>query len=298
MTFMFKPGQPGASSILSAFTGGAIALCLMLTGCGTDAPQYIDGFTSPDGGSGGGGGGLTGLPCDVSAVLTAHCTSCHGSTLSGGATVSLVSYANLTAKSPVDATKTVAQRSLVRMQDGTMPPGGGVPAAEIATFQTWVNAGAAQGTCTSGGGTDPLNAAPICTSTRTWTGGNRGTALMRPGEACLACHTRYPGDAPRLAFGGTVYPTGHEPDGCLGSAAAGAVVKVTDASKRVFTMTVNANGNFSYEPGTTPTMPYTAVVVATNGKTRAMASSQTNGDCNVCHTQSGASGAPGRITLP
>jgi len=29
-----------------------------------------------------------------------------------------------------------------------------------------------------------------------------------------------------------------------------------------------------------------------------MTAPQTSGDCNGCHTQTGANGAPGRITLP
>jgi hypothetical protein len=34
------------------------------------------------------------------------------------------------------------------------------------------------------------------------------------------------------------------------------------------------------------------------GRERDMAATQTSGDCNVCHTQSGTMSAPGRIILP
>jgi hypothetical protein len=34
------------------------------------------------------------------------------------------------------------------------------------------------------------------------------------------------------------------------------------------------------------------------GRERDMAAGQTSGDCNACHTQSGAMSAPGRIILP
>jgi hypothetical protein len=43
--------------------------------------------------------------------------------------------------------------------------------------------------------------------------------------------------------------------------------------------------------------PYRARVVTANG-TRAMATEQTIGDCNTCHTVSGRENAPGRIYLP
>ena len=44
-------------------------------------------------------------------------------------------------------------------------------------------------------------------------------------------------------------------------------------------------------------MPFTAKVTH-QGRERAMTTTQTSGDCNGCHTQAGANGAPGRITLP
>ena len=44
-------------------------------------------------------------------------------------------------------------------------------------------------------------------------------------------------------------------------------------------------------------MPFTAKVTY-QGRERAMTAPQTSGDCNGCHTQAGANGAPGRITLP
>jgi hypothetical protein len=34
------------------------------------------------------------------------------------------------------------------------------------------------------------------------------------------------------------------------------------------------------------------------GRERVMATAQTSGDCNSCHTQAGAMSAPGRIILP
>jgi hypothetical protein len=44
--------------------------------------------------------------------------------------------------------------------------------------------------------------------------------------------------------------------------------------------------------------PFTARVVTPTGGVRAMATPQTNGDCNTCHTVAGRKGAQGRIWLP
>lgn len=263
---------------------------LLLASCGGQ-PEYL---STPDGG-GGGGGGVSGLPCEVAAVIQTHCVSCHGASNPMGGTA-LASYTDLTATSKVNAALTVAQRAVARMNDGTMPPrpATAVPAADIAAVQAWLDGGSKQGTCQST--TDPLNAAATCTSQRTWTSGDRSKALMNPGLACTSCHVKYPGDAPQLAIGGTVYPTGHEPDLCLGASAAGvATVEIKDAAGKVHTLSVNSSGNFSFE-GSLPT-PYTAVVKY-QGRVRAMVTPQTSGDCNSCHTQAGASGAPGRVTLP
>ncbi|MGZ6072167.1 MAG: hypothetical protein ACXWK8_13195, partial [Myxococcaceae bacterium] len=120
-----------------------------------------------DGGSGTGDGGVAGdLPCDVAALLSTHCTSCHGAPPSGGAPISLDSLATLTAPAAGFPGQTDAQRSLVRMQDtaSPMPPGTGVTvsASEIASFSAWVNAGTPAGSC--GSTVDPVfGAPPQCT---------------------------------------------------------------------------------------------------------------------------------------
>ncbi|MFO0682113.1 MAG: hypothetical protein U0234_08680 [Sandaracinus sp.] len=148
----------------------------------------------------------------------------------------------------------------------------------------------------AGSGSDPLNAAPTCTSNANWTSGNRGSQLMNPGLACIACHdTDF--RAPSFSVAGTVYPTGHEPDRCNGinGIANGVTVDVTDANGTTVTLNVNRAGNFFYEGSLTP--PFTASV-SYQGRVRHMVGAQTSGDCNACHTQNGASAAPGRITVP
>jgi len=130
----------------------------------------------------------------------------------------------------------------------------------------------------------------VCTSGKFWTSGNGGS--MRPGEACQACHQKNGG--PDYTVAGTVYPTAHEPKDCYGDPGPLSIV-VTDANKKVTTLTVNGAGNFSTI--TTVAAPFNVKVTSSNG-TRAMSGSLTSGDCNSCHTQTGANGAPGRVLAP
>jgi hypothetical protein len=155
-------------------------------------------------------------------------------------------------------------------------------------------------------GPDPFEAPAACTSGTNWTGGVRESPLMQPGEPCVACHAK--GEAPRLAFGGTVYPSAHEPSQCNGAngsnSAAGAEVVVVDAAGMTFTARVNAAGNF-YLSARTPITPPLKAKVVFMGSERVMVGAVPTGDCNACHTQSGtttltapAVPAPGRIILP
>ena len=127
-----------------------------------------------------------------------------------------------------------------------------------------------------------------------WTQGNRGSSDMNPGKACITCHSTMNG--PSLTIGGTVYPTGHEPDLCNGANGTnGARVVITGADGKVQTLTPGTSGNFNSR--TSVALPFKAKVTYM-GRERAMATPQSTGDCNSCHTQNGANGAPGRIVLP
>jgi hypothetical protein len=148
---------------------------------------------------------------------------------------------------------------------------------------------------------DPLDAPAQCSSQELRSPNASESAEMAPGRACNACHESSnivtgEGDAPIFAFAGTVYPTGHEPNDCVGSAAEGAEVEVTDADGNVFSQLANRSGNFAGEPSKFKA-PYTALV-RFQGRERKMLVPQAIGDCNSCHTETGASAAPGRITLP
>ena len=236
-----------------------------------------------------------------SAICWSRTASPATASRSKGAPVSLVTYAQLVAKSVKDPKKSYAERSLLRMSDAMSP----MPPARRRRFRrrksTRFGLGCsrlAQQECEMMPPDDPWSKPPQCTSGKMYMGA--GTkAEMNPGRACITCHMSK-GRAATVTLAGTVCITGHEPDLCLGGPAAGgpaATVEITDANKRVINLPVNASGNFCTATRWTIATPYTAVV-KWNGKTRAMKNPQTNGDCNSCHSQNGANGAPGRIALP
>jgi hypothetical protein len=199
-----------------------------------------------------------------------------------------------------------------------MPPSPGAPATagEIAALQDFIAQGYPKPSCPAGNGSggssggdqanggaagggggpsdDPLLALPTCTSKTSWTGGNRESASMNPGMACISCHKS--GEGPSFSLAGTVYPTGHEPDKCNSTVGnAGALIVVVGADGTSITLTPNSVGNFSSR--TAIKLPYKAKVTY-QGRERLMLTAQTSGDCNSCHGQNGTMMAPGRITVP
>jgi hypothetical protein len=215
--------------------------------------------------------------------------------------MALVSYSDLTAPSKSDPSQRVIDVVVARMQSASepMPPAPLARAAssEIATLRAWIASGLPTGSCGSSAGaavdgaSDPYGTPTVCTSNTTWTRHNNGSALMHPGKACISCHAS--GEGPKLSIAGTIYPTAHEPDDCYGEDSA--QVLITDATGRTLMLAPNAAGNFYYQ-GSIAT-PFHAKVVR-NGVERAMASAQTTGDCNRCHTLQGDQGAPGRVVAP
>lgn len=285
----------------------SLAALLLVAGCsGAASNDSSSGYVDDAGvGSDDSAAAVTGLPCDVADVLAAKCVSCHSNPPTGGAPIAIASYEDLVAKSSVDSTKTVAQRSLERMQDtaSPMPPGGGATADDIAKIKAWIDGGMTKGDCAStvDAGPSPWDAPVGCVSGTKWTRGDRGSSSMHPGKACISCHLSSgvsPFEAPTF-LGGTVYSSAHEVDDCnaVSSAVSGATVVITGADGKVLNLPVNSVGNF-YTASKVAT-PYSAKVVK-GGKERVMAAKQTSGDCNSCHTQDGAGDpkAPGRIILP
>lgn len=241
----------------------------------------------------------TGLPCDVAAALSSCAGSCHANPPSGGAPISLVTYADLTADSTAYPGQTEAQRCVARMQDGTMPPGGGVSPNDVLTLQSWISAGYPQGSC---GGDAAADSAPVTVCTSGKNAGTGGSPTMDPGRACIACH----GSTYRTgSFAGTIYPTLHEPDQCVGDSLSSLRITVQDTSGDQIVMAPNSSGNFCSNAArctvvsTTGTMKMPYTVTVTNGtKSISMTTPQTSGDCNSCHTVLGKNGAPGRVVAP
>lgn len=246
-----------------------------------------------------GGGAGVGLPCDVEALVAGNCRGCHRSM--GSAPMPLLSLAHFTAASPSNASVTVGAQSVTRMKSTSapMPPSGPLAATQVQLLETWVTAGMPAGSCGTGdAGVDPFDVPPQCTSNTTWTRGNSGSARMNPGRACISCHTAEnegEEEAPE-GVGGTVYPTAHEPNLCNGLPG-GATVVLRGADGREFSLPVNDVGNFHMFANAALVRPYTARVDF-QGRTRRMSTPQLSGDCNSCHTQDGANGAPGRILAP
>lgn len=97
----------------------------------------------------------TGLPCDVEQVLADNCQSCHAAEPRYGAPMPLMTWEDVQAASVTDPTQTVAERMLVRVADGSMPPSGELSPDELETLTHWLGhsaprAGAGEG-CGAGG---------------------------------------------------------------------------------------------------------------------------------------------------
>lgn len=295
----FLRGVVGGAAVLGLL-GIALPRCTSSGSATADASPPAD----RDGTATGDGAALAGLPCDVAQLLATHCMACHGASSPSSGT-SLSSLAALREPSKRDPSKSEAALALERMKAGTMPPAG-VPApdaAAIAAFETWVGQGLPAGSCggaADGGaggdtGPDPFAGAHVCTSGSFYDGNEPGST-MEPGNACTSCHAASGDDGlPRYTIAGTVYPTGHEPARCNAAGVAGAQVVIVDKSGARRTYSVNSVGNFAGLDAIA--MPFTARVELAS-RARAMATPQNTGDCNACHTEDGANGAPGRIVIP
>ena len=251
-----------------------------------------------------------GLPCDVAAVVAARCMQCHGAVPSGGAQNRLLTYEDFAAQASDPTFKSVAELALSRMTSSSrpMPPDGSIDAKSVAVVDQWVKAGLPRGSCgeashgdPDGGGPspdDPDGGAPPEPGTSWCHSGllipepEDPSELMRPGEACITCHSLPTQQGPLFEIAGTVYPTQHEPDDCRGVPDTNVII--VDASGFVHTLTTNSSGNFHFDEQLP--RPYRALVTR-GGELREMQSPQWNGDCNSCHTEWGASSAPGRISI-
>jgi len=91
------------------------------------------------------------IPCDVAAIASQYCTSCHGSPPTQGAPDSLTTLAGWHAASVSQPSKSVGQLAVERMANHSAPmpplPSAGVPAAGQSTISAWVSAGMPAGQC-------------------------------------------------------------------------------------------------------------------------------------------------------
>lgn len=282
----------------------SLALIASLTSCYyASAPEFTG-----DGSGGGVDGQIasTEFPCEVANVLAA-CWGCHSNPPRGGAPIALTTLANLEAPSAVTPTMSVGQRAVIRMQDAArpMPPVGNPrPAsAGIDAFAAWVASGMPPGSCDGVAPPPPGDAGPadtICSSGEKFpVQFDDGSPDMNPGLPCRACHlVREPEEA--RFFMGTAYPTLHEEDRCFSMVPTGTRVEIIDANGNVaVTMPVRRRGNFfSSSRNANIVLPFTARVVSPSGAITQMTTPQMTGDCNGCHTEQGANGAPGRILFP
>jgi len=293
------------------FLGGCVILLAAAAGCYTGGSALEGPFGASAGkgttttvsGTEGTGPKVTGLPCDVAAILATSCASCHGDKLKGGAPNRMMTHADLTSLSRTDGARSVAEVTMARLEDAAdpMPPDGQLPAKDIKIIADWIAAGMPEGSCDAavdGAATVSEYDTPVvCSSKKHWTSGDEESSLMHPGVACIDCHDRED-DAPSFIAAGTVYRTAHEPDDCNGIAGSGTKVVITDADGKVFTQSVNGAGNFYFETKKNKmALPYRAKIV-TGTKTRIMKDAVTTGDCNACHTEKGDESAPGRVMAP
>lgn len=104
-------------------------------------------------------GGAT-LPCNVETILVEHCQQCHSAPPQYGAPMPLVTYANLLAPAPTNHSEPVFQMVDARIHDDAapmpQPPNPRLDATDMATIDSWVDAGAPPGS----GGACAIDAGP------------------------------------------------------------------------------------------------------------------------------------------
>ncbi len=283
------PTSSGSSSSSSGGTtdtdGGSSS-----GGSGGSSGTAISGGSGSSGGTVSSSGGSTAsgtVPCDVATVLAAKCTGCHSDPPVNSAIAGLVTYSDLMKTAIEDPTKNEAELALARMQSSTspMPPAtfnDPASASDIATVQSWINAGYPSGSCAGDAGLPVSSAVDVFAKATSFTSQIAGSS-HNAGRDCMQCHAGGGGEAPTFAFGGTLY------DG-NGKAVVGAEIRVVDANGKAASVYTGPEGNF-HSSGTL-TMPWHAG--ARNATSKAlMISSLTYGGCNKCHcTGSSCTTAP------
>lgn len=117
------------------------------------------------------------------------------------------------------------------------------------------------------------------------------SALHRPGEPCLACHTDYEGAAPKLAVGGTIFAVN---DAGVGVPAVGVLVVINDSAGDSRSACTNAAGNFFIKSDDWTEVAFPLRVRAGSRAMRSLIGR--DGSCASCHKLSGpAHDSPGVV---
>jgi hypothetical protein len=130
--------QPAAAGKVAAGVAGVGAAAAGMVAAG------VAGGTAA--GSSGASGEAQRIPCDVEAVVSRSCRSCHAAHMNLGAPMSLVTWADFQKPAVTDASKKVYELVNVRVQDTArpMPPAmdGKISAADRAVVVSWTMQGA------------------------------------------------------------------------------------------------------------------------------------------------------------
>lgn len=165
---------------MSLFVSSAVVACAAEPSLDATADEAVNangnrGTGAPGSNSNTSGGvetTATGLPCDVDKVLKGRCQTCHGAETRYGASVPLVTYADLQKAAPGSSGKKVYELAAARVHDTARPmppsPNPRLTEAEAATLDQWIAAGAKASTesCTgpkADDGLKPLSCKPDTT---------------------------------------------------------------------------------------------------------------------------------------
>lgn len=154
-------------------------------------------------------GGITtasaNVPCDIAAIVSEHCTTCHSETPKFNAPMALTSADAFSAPAPItgsEAVRAVARRRVNAEGAARMPPPGTVEAlepAELAALNAWLDSGA-PAAATGGCAIDDVSVLPGGTAELLPRPASTGTALGPyegwddDGVECYPFVTYQPGD--------------------------------------------------------------------------------------------------------
>ena len=155
---------------MRSLPAAAVAFSLLIAAAcsGTDAASPSDPSQADAFGADGGkkvfktaADGPSGIPCDVDAILAANCRKCHSDPPQYGAPMPLLTWDNLHAAAPSDASKHVYEMAAQKIADDAEPmpppPNARLSASDRSVVTAWAAAGAPKSTATCGTTTTPVD---------------------------------------------------------------------------------------------------------------------------------------------